>query len=111
MANSGDGLLGSSALRAISADFQSSDYDMKATIPLDLSFQTIKQITLELSNLAAAQTRHMDVVPLWTPLIVVLLALHMHQVEFVDQSMAFEQTQRAVHRYTIDLRVDATGTA
>ena len=62
MANSGDGLLGSSALRAISADFQSSDYDMKATIPLDLSFQAIKQITFELSNLAATQTSHVDVV-------------------------------------------------
>ena len=72
---------------AVAANFQTGDDNVKAAIPLNLTLQPIKQITFEFGNLAAAQARHVNVVALRTPLVEVFLALHVHQVEFVDQAM------------------------
>ena len=33
----------------------------------------------------------MDVVALWAPLVKMLLALHVHQIEFINQSVPLEQ--------------------
>ena len=44
----------------------------------------------------------MNVVTLRTPLVVMLLALHVHEIEFVHQSVPFEQVQRAIDGHTID---------
>ena len=78
------------AVRTVSANFQATHDDVKPAIALDLSFQAIEQLAFEFHDFSAAQARHVDVVALWAALIKMLLALHVHQVEFVDQAIALQ---------------------
>ena len=66
---------------------------MEAAVSLDLSFEAIEEVTLKFGDLSAAQTRHVDVVPLRAAFVEVFLALHVHEVEFVNQSVPLEQIQ------------------
>jgi len=78
---------------------------MKSAVALNLALQTVEQIALEFHNLAAAQAGHVDMIALRPALIEVFLALHVHEIELIDQSMALQQTERAVHGNPIDLRI------
>src|ERR1700690_1679257 len=49
------GLLGGTALSAVTADFETGDDDMEAAISLDLAFETTEEVTLKFGDLAAAQ--------------------------------------------------------
>jgi hypothetical protein len=51
----------------------------------------------------------MDVIALWMALIEMLLTLHMHQIKFVDQSMAFQKIESAVYRDTVNVVVELAG--
>jgi hypothetical protein len=95
------------ALRTVTADFQSGNDDVEPAIPLNLSLQAVEEIALKFSNLAAAETCHVNVVPLRPPLVVVLLALHVHQVKFVNQAVPLQQAKRAINRHSINLRIEA----
>src|SRR5690349_2731103 len=75
---------------------------MELTVALDLSFQTVEQIALELRNVAATQASHVDMIALRPSLVIMFLALHMHQIEFIHEALAFEKVERAVHRDPID---------
>lgn len=83
-----DQLVGRSALCAIPADFQPAHEDVKLALALDLAFEPFEQIAFEFCNFAAAQARHMNVVALRSALIKVLLALHVHKIEFVNQAVS-----------------------
>jgi mannose/fructose/N-acetylgalactosamine-specific phosphotransferase system component IIC len=69
---------------AVAADFQTAHDNVEMAIPLDLAFQAVKQIALELGNASASKASHMDVIALWASLVKVLLPLQMHQIEFVN---------------------------
>lgn len=84
---------------------------MELAVALDLSLEAVEEVALELRNLAAAEAGHVNVVALRAPLVVVLLALHMHEVEFVDQALALEQVNGAIDGDTIDLGVEFAGLA
>jgi hypothetical protein len=84
-------------------------YDMEAAVSLNLPLQAIKEITFEFRNLAAAQARHVDVVPLGAAFVEVFLALHVHEIEFVNQPVSLEQSERAVNRDPVNLRVQPAG--
>ena len=81
-------LLGWAALSAVSADFKAADEDVEVALALDLSFEAVEQIAFKFGNLSATQASHMNVIALRPSLIKVLLALHVHQVKFVNQSVA-----------------------
>src|ERR1700682_334086 len=49
-------------------------------------------------------------VPPWPAFVEVFLALHMHQVEFVNQAVPFQKSKRAVDRDPVNLRVETAGT-
>jgi hypothetical protein len=66
------------ALGAISAYFQACDHDVEVAIPLDLPLKAVEEVALKLRDLAATQTCHVDVIPLRTPLVVVLFPLEVH---------------------------------
>ena len=100
-------MFGGAALGAVAADFEPGDDNVEAAIPLDLSLQSIKEVAFKFRNLAAAQTRHVDMVPLRAPFIEMFLALHMHQVEFVNQSVPLQQAQSAINRDPVYLGIDA----
>jgi hypothetical protein len=82
---------------------------MEAAVALNLSFQTIEQSALEFGDLAASQTGHMDVIALRATLVVVLFSLHVHEIEFVHQAVSLEQTERAIDRYAVDMRIKFAG--
>ena len=82
---------------------------MEAAFALDLALQAIKEVALELGDLAATQARHVDMVALRAPFIEVLLALHVHQVEFINQTVAFEQSERAIDGDSVNARIEAAG--
>src|SRR5215472_4075484 len=64
------------AFCAITADFKSGDEDVELAIALDLPFDAIEQITLELLHAAASQTGHVHVIALRPPLVKVAFPFH-----------------------------------
>ena len=80
---------------------------MKVAVALDLSFDAVEEVAFELLHLAAAQARHVHVVALRTPLVEVAFALHVQQVELVDEAVPFQQPQRAIDRHAINVGIDA----
>ena len=82
---------------------------MKTAIALDLAFETIKKIALEFHYLAAAQTSHVDVIALRAAFVKMLFPLHVHEVEFIDQSMTFEKAERAINSNAVDSGIQFAG--
>jgi hypothetical protein len=105
------GLFGRPALGAVAADLKSCNYDVELAIPLNLSLQSVEQVTFKFGNLTAAETCHVNVIPLRTPLVVVLFALHVHQVQFINQSMSLEQAEGTINSDAINLGIEAPGAA
>lgn len=97
------------ALCAVAADFKPADHDVKPAVTLNLAFQAIEKIAFELHDFSAAQAGHVNMVTLWPPLVIMLLALHVHQVEFVHQAMPFEQVQCSIDRDPVDSRINLSG--
>jgi len=91
---------------AIPANFKPRHHDMKPALALNLPLQPVKQIALKLLNLAAAQTRHMQMISLRTPLVEMLLALQVHEIQFIHQPMPLQQPKRPVHGDSIDSRIN-----
>ena len=84
---------------------------MEAAVALDLSLQAVKEIALEFRDLAAAQAGHVDVVALRAALVIMFLALHVHEIQFVDQAMSFEQTESAINGDSVDVGIETAGVA
>src|SRR5579864_1539507 len=95
------------AVRTVSANFQTAHDDVKPAIALDLSFQAIEQFAFQFHDFSAAQAGHVNVVTLRTALVKMLLALHVHQVELVDQAIALQQLERAVHGDLVNSGIDS----
>lgn len=75
--------------RAVPSHFKARNQDVKAAVALQLPFQIFEKLALEFSNLPAAQAGHVDVISSCFPFIEVPFALHVHQVQFVDYTVAF----------------------
>src|ERR1700758_3880453 len=99
------------AVGAIASHFETRDDDVKPAIALDLPFEAIEQVAFKFHDFAAAETGHVNVVALGPALVEMLFALEMHEVQFVDQAVALQQAEGAVHGDAIDLGVDAAGLA
>ncbi len=87
---------------AVAAHFQSCDHDVKLAIALDLTFQPVEEITLEFSDSSAAKTGHVDVGAFGATFVEVLLSLHVHEIEFINEPMSFEQSQGAVDGHAVN---------
>jgi hypothetical protein len=90
------------AVGAVTTDFQAAHHDVKTAVALNLPLKAVEQIAFEFHNLAAAEASHVDVVALGTALVEVLLALHMHQIELVNEPVALKQLQSAVYGNSVD---------
>ena len=75
---------------------------MKLAFALDLTFEAVEKIALKFHDFAAPQACHVDVISLRTSLVKMLFALHVHEVKFIDQTMALEQTQRAINSDSVN---------
>jgi hypothetical protein len=103
-------LFGSAAaLGAISANFQAAHDDVEAAIALDLSFETVEEIAFKFHDLPATQARHVNVIALRPSLIEVFLALHVHEVEFIDQAVALEEAERAIDGNAVNSGIQFAG--
>jgi len=78
---------------------------MEPAVPLDLAFQAIEQVALKLSDLAAAQAGHVDVIALRPAFVVMLFSLQMHQIQLVHQAVSLEQVERPVDRNPVNLGI------
>jgi hypothetical protein len=105
------GRVAAAALGAVAADFQARYDDMEAAVALDLPLQSVEEVTLKLKDLPTAQAGHVNVVALRTPLVKVFLTLHVHQVEFVNQSVTLEKLERPVHSHAVDAGVNLSSVA
>jgi hypothetical protein len=107
--NCNDGRLGGrchSTRGAIATNFETSHNDVELAIPLDLPLQPVEKVAFKFRDLPTTQARHMDMVSLRTPLIKVLLTLHVHEVELVDKPVTLEQPQRPVHGDAVNLGIN-----
>jgi hypothetical protein len=99
------------AIAAIAAHLEPADHDVEAAVALDLTFEAVEEVAFEFHNLAATEASHVDVVALRPALVEVLLALHVHEIELVNQAVALKQLQSAVHGNSIDSGVELAGMA
>ena len=97
---------GGAALRAVPSNFKAADHDGEAAIALNLALQPIEQVAFKFRDLATAQAGHVNVIPLRTALVIMLLALHVHEVKLVHQAVALEQIEGAVNRDPVDVFVE-----
>ena len=94
---------------AVAADFETADDDVKAAIALDLALQAIKEITFKLHDFAATKAGHVNMVALRATFVEMFFSLHVHEIEFIDQAMAFEKTQGPIDGHPIDMRIEFAG--
>ena len=66
--------------------------------PSPPALRLLENIADELHDLAAPEAGHVDVVPVQLALVVVPLAVDVHQVELVNQTVPLQQLQRSVPR-------------
>ncbi len=79
---------------------------MEAAVFFYLALQPLKYIADELHNLPATQARHVDVVTVHFALVVVTFAVDVHQVKFVNQSVALQQLQGPVDGAAVDTGIE-----
>jgi hypothetical protein len=78
---------------------------------LNLAFEAIEKITLELKNFPATQARHVQMIALRPAFVKVFLTLQVHEVQFIDQPMPFEQLQSAIDGHPVNSWIDFAGLA
>lgn len=84
---------------------------MKPAIALDLTFETIEEIALEFHDLPATEAGHVNVIALGASFVEMLLPLHVHEIEFINQSMSLQQAKRAVNGNAVNPRIQFAGVA
>jgi hypothetical protein len=97
------------AVRAIATNFKAGNDNVKATVALDLSLQTVEQIAFEFGDATAAQARHMDVITLRPTLVKMLFTFEMHEIQLVYETVAFQQAECAIHGYPVNIGVNFPG--
>ena len=80
------------AVAAIAADFEARDHDVELAFALNLALEAVEKIAFKFLDFSATEAGHVQVIPLWPPLIEVLFPLQMHEIELVDQAMPLQKT-------------------
>ena len=96
---------------AVAAHFRPDHQDLEAQVVFDLPPHLAQGLAVVLLDLAAAQADHVGVLLLHAGLVVVGLALPMHEVELIHQTRILEELERAVDRDTVDFGVAFSGQA
>ena len=94
---------------AVAANFKAGDDDVELAIALDLALQAVKKVALEFHDLPAPKAGHVNMVALRTPLVKMFFPFHVHEIQFINEAVAFEKIERAVHGDPIDLRIELAG--
>jgi hypothetical protein len=75
---------------AKSTHFQPDDPDMKTALLDHLCFQFLERRTRVFHDRAAPEASHVAVISIGLGLVIVLLALNVHQIKFIDQPTVLE---------------------
>ena len=68
------------------ADLQPNDSNMKSLLPGNFRFQAVEQGAGKLFNMSALKARQMEMIDVGFRLIKMLLAVQVHEIEFVNQA-------------------------
>ena len=94
------------AVRAEAAYFSTRNRDFDAAIMGDLAFQFLVQLAFELANLSTSHASDVNMIARAVALVKVAVASQVKKVEFVYQSLAFQQIERSVDGDTRNSRID-----
>src|ERR1700690_2192799 len=94
-----------SAFFAESANFQPRNANLKSTLRRHLRLQSLKSRARIFHNRPALETSHVAMIAIRLRLVIMFLALDVHQVKFIDQTLALQQRERSINGGTIDTRV------
>ena len=92
-------------MRAIAADLGPREHDLESEVRFHLPAHLLQRLAEKFLDFAAAQADDVRVLLLQASLVVMLVALEVHQIELVHQAAFFEQLQRAIDRDAIELGV------
>src|ERR1700689_3699973 len=92
-------------LFANSAHFQPHNSYVKTALFGHLFCQFLERRTGVFHDATTAETSHVAVVAIGLGLVIVLLALDMHEIEFIDQSAILEQAESTIDGGTIDVGI------
>lgn len=98
-------------MRAIATDLEPADHDVKTAVALNLPLEPVEEVAFKFSDLATAQARHVNMIALRPALVEMFLALHVHEVEFVNQAVALQEFQSAINRDPVNARIQTVGLA
>ena len=90
------------AIGAITADFRACAHNLKSQAGLHLAANSLNRLTEELIHFAATEANHVGVFLFELGFVVVLVALEVHQIEFVHQA-AFLRVRARPHAASRDL--------
>ena len=87
---------------AISAEFHTCDGNPEPAVLLHLFFQVVEESAFKLRDSATTQTGHVHMLARRLALVKMLLALEVHQIEFINQAMSLQKSQGPIDRDAID---------
>ena len=96
----------SSAHCTVPADFEPRNQHPEPAILFHLLLQLFELVADKLRDFSATQTSHVNMISPRSTFVIMSFAVDVHQVEFVNQSVPFEQPQRSVYRAAVNSRVE-----
>lgn len=85
------------AIRAEAAYFCTRYGDFDAAVVGNLALQFLVEFAFELANLSASHTRYVDMVARTVAFVEMAVAAQVKKVQLVDQALALQQIERAIH--------------
>ena len=83
--------------------------DFDAAVVRNLAFQFFVELAFKLANFSASHARYVDMVARAMALVKVPVAAKVKKVEFINQALALQQVDRAIHGDASDPGVDFLG--
>lgn len=97
------------AFRTIAADFRARNRDFDATVLGDLTLEFLVELAFEFADFSAADAGNVDMVARAMTFVKVAVSAKMQQIELVNQAVALEQINRAIHGDTCDAGIKFLG--
>ncbi len=96
---------GALAAGAVPADLSTRQQDLKSEVGFDLFAQPLQGLSEKFLHLAAAQTDDVRVLLLQARLVVMLIAVVVHEVQLIHQAAILEHLQRAVDGHPVQFGI------
>jgi hypothetical protein len=93
------------AVGAVAADLRASDQNLKTEVRFHLAADALQGLAEKFFDTPTAQAYDVSVLLFHSRLVVMLLAIEMHQIKLVYQASGFQHLQRAVNSDAIQLRI------